>query len=50
MDLYLRMELTQYTYLHEFLGPGEAIDDHIICCQNILKDYLIELINNDNLD
>jgi hypothetical protein len=36
--------LTQYTYPHETFEPGDAIDDHIIRCQNILRDYIYELI------
>lgn len=52
IDLHSRMELTQYTLPHEFLEPGHAIDDHIIRCQNLLKDYLLKLINDndENLD
>jgi hypothetical protein len=51
IDLHSRMELTQYTYPHEFIEPDKAIDDHIIRCQNILKDYIKNLIkeNSENL-
>jgi hypothetical protein len=45
VDLHSRKELMQYTYPHEFLEPQDAIDEHVIRCQNILWDYLFEKIN-----
>lgn len=46
VDLNSRKELTQYTYPHEFLEPQDAIDDHVIRCQDILWNFLYETISN----
>jgi hypothetical protein len=40
VDLNSRKELTQYTYPHEMTEPQDAIDDHVIRCQNILWEYI----------
>ena len=50
VDLHCRMELTQYTYPHEFMEPQDAMDDHVIRCQNILTDYVRETINEANYE
>lgn len=45
IDLHSRKELIQYQYPHEFLEPGDAVDDHIIRCHSILHNYLINILH-----
>ena len=50
-DLNCRKELTQYIYPHETtLEPEDVIDDHIARCQNILKEYMRELVIENSFD
>lgn len=44
LDLNCRKELTQYTYPHEFMESQDAIDEHVIRCQDILWNYLYETV------
>lgn len=46
VDLHSRKELTQYTYPHEMSEPQDAIDEHVIRCQNILWDYICGTVSN----
>jgi hypothetical protein len=50
VDLNSRKELTQYTYPHEMMEPQEAIDDHVIRCQNILWDFLYETVSETDFE
>lgn len=50
-DLNCRKELTQYIYPHETtLETEDVIDDHIARCQNILKEYMRELVIENALE
>lgn len=40
MDLHCRMELTQYTYPHEFLEDTDVIEEHINRCRGILSEFI----------
>lgn len=44
VDLNCRKELTQYTYPHEMMEPQDAIDDHVVRCQEILWQFLYETV------
>lgn len=46
VDLNSRKELIQYTYPHEMIEPQDAIDEHVIRCQQILWHYLYELVSD----
>lgn len=46
VDLNSRKDLTQFTYPHEMLEPQDAIDDHVVRCQNILWTHLFETVSN----
>ena len=49
-DLNCRKELTQYIYPHEQFEPEDALDDHIERCQNILKEYMREIVVENAFD
>lgn len=50
LDLNCRMELTQYIYPHEFFEPDDAVDDHIVRCQNILTNYIRNVVISSGSD
>lgn len=48
-DLNCLKELTQFIYPNEMLDDNSVIDDHIIRCQNILSDYILNVLTS-NVD
>lgn len=42
--LHCRKELTHYVYPYESMEDGNPVDEHIIRCQNIFTEYLINIV------
>lgn len=49
-DLNSLDELIQYVYPNEMLEGNSVVDTHIIRCQEILSDYILDILaGNDNI-
>ena len=49
-DLNCLDELVQYIYPNEMLEGNSVVDAHIIRCQEILSDYILDILaGNDNI-
>ncbi len=49
-DLNCLKELTQYIYPNEMLEGNSVVDAHIMRCQEILSDYILNILaGNDNI-